>query len=353
MDEDEISKALSQRVYAHNDLIQRGRFELTEQEQNIIMYLVSHIKKEDMELDKHTFPMEDFFHLCGSTGEGGAPYAHLKKTLKNFADKSAWVVHPDKSEELVRMLDTIRLYPNSRTLTIGLHREMKPYLIQLQKDYTPFELYWVIAMKSKYSKRLYQVLKSHEWKKSQVRFSVDELKKQLFAENWKGFGQFRQKVLDIALRDINELSDIKVELVKIEKEGKRYAWLTFSIKSKNGTEKIQAIGSNEHRKDSGHIRGQGPIGRPGDLDEDDDEFEEISWSEAGAPEIGRLAEQTATVPRDYAECNTWEEVLAVNERKGNKYVTAFYRASKFGVPIPRGTAIPKGIGQRLDLKWRD
>jgi len=348
MDDDEVKKALSKRVYAHNDLIQRGRFDLTEQEQNIVFYLVSHIKKEDMGLDRHTFSMEDFFHLCGSEGEGGAPYAHMKKTLKNFADKSAWVVHPDGYEELIRMIDTIRLYPNSRKIAIGLHREMAPYLIQLQSDFTPVELYWIIAMKSKYSKRLYQVLKSHEWKKSTVRFGIDELKKQLFAENWKNYGEFKRNVLDIALRDINELSDIKVKIVKIEKEGKRFAWLTFSIKTKDGAEKIQAIEANEHRKNRDYVQGQRPI-EPRVIDED--EYEEISWSEAGSPDIGKLAELTAPEPKAFKDCKTWEEIVMVQIRDNYKYTTAFFRANQHGIPVPRGTEVPKGAP--TPLKWRD
>jgi len=308
------------------------------------MYLVSHIRKEDLDLERHTFDMTDFYELCGSAGEGGAPYSYLKKTLKSFADKSAWVVHPDRSEELVRMLDTIKLFPDSRKVELGLHREMKPYLIQLQSDYSPFELYWVIAMKSQYSQKLYGILKSHEWKQKIITLEVDELKKQLFAGKYKNFNDFKRFALDIAMREINELTDIKVRITKIEKEGNRFARLIFSVKGKDGNEKIEAIEANEARKNKKHIKGQVPLA-PRVLDE------QVTWSDVGAHDNARLAALTSPVPTEYKDCKTWEELLALNERKGNKYITAFYRASRFGIPVPRGTEVPKGAPP--PTKWRD
>jgi plasmid replication initiation protein len=85
-------------------------------------------------------------------------------------------------------------------------------------------------MKSQYSVRLYELLKSYEWRHSQT-FQIEELKRILSAENYTRFPDFKRYVLDISMREINDLSDLTVTY-EIVKEGRRYAKLDFSIKLK-------------------------------------------------------------------------------------------------------------------------
>ena len=107
---------------------------------------------------------------------------------------------------------------------------MKPYLLQLKERYTQYELLYTLAMRSQYSIRIYELLKSYECQRGKI-FDIDELKKILFAEKYKLFGDFKRKVLNIAMREINELSDISVTYGVI-KESRRFAKIEFIIKTK-------------------------------------------------------------------------------------------------------------------------
>jgi len=57
------------------------------------------------------------------------------------------------------------------------------------------------------------------------------LKIRLSAENYFRFPDFKRKVLDISMREINEVSDINVTYIVI-KTGRRFAKIEFSIKLK-------------------------------------------------------------------------------------------------------------------------
>jgi plasmid replication initiation protein len=85
-------------------------------------------------------------------------------------------------------------------------------------------------MKSQYSLRIYEILKSYEYQHKKT-FEIEELKKLLSAENYTRFPDFKKKVLDISLREINNLSDINVTYAVI-KESRRYTQIEFSINLK-------------------------------------------------------------------------------------------------------------------------
>lgn len=218
------------KVVKANDLIQKSRFQLSLQEQKIILYLISKIKPEDMELKEHTFEIRDFFKLCGLETNSGSNYKYIKQTLKELRDKSIWITLENGSETTLAWLNTVTINKNSGKVIIRIADMMKPYLLQLQKRFTSYELLYTLAMRSQYSIRLYEILKSYEYKKNVV-FNINDLKRILSAENYTRFPDFKRNVLEISMREINDLSDLTAHY-EIIKEGRRYAKIEFHIKLK-------------------------------------------------------------------------------------------------------------------------
>jgi plasmid replication initiation protein len=85
-------------------------------------------------------------------------------------------------------------------------------------------------MRSRYSIRLYELLKSYEHQHSHT-FDIEDLKVRINAEHYKPYPDFSRFALNIALREINDLTDLTVTHTII-KEGRRYAKIKFSIKLK-------------------------------------------------------------------------------------------------------------------------
>jgi plasmid replication initiation protein len=104
---------------------------------------------------------------------------------------------------------------------------LKPYLLQLHNNFTQFELLYTLAMRSQYSIRLYEILRSYEYKHT-AEFDIEELKERLCAKCYERYPDFRRNVLDIAIREIEALSDITVTY-EIIKEGRKYSRLKFTI----------------------------------------------------------------------------------------------------------------------------
>ncbi len=216
-------------VVKANDLIQKSRFNLSLEEQRIILYLISKIKPDDEELLKYVFSVKDFCQVCGLDDKSGGNYAYIKQTLKGLRDKSVWV-KVDKREATLAWIDYVILDERSGDVEIKINEIMKPYLLQLKEKFTQYELIYTLGMKSRYSIRLYELLKSYEYRHGHT-FETGELKTRMNAEHYKSFPDFNRNALSIALREINELTDLEVSH-SIIREGRRYAKIKFSVKLK-------------------------------------------------------------------------------------------------------------------------
>lgn len=220
------------RVRKANELIQKSRFSLSLQQQKIILYLISKIHPTDTEFHEYKFEIKAFCEACGIDSDGGTVYSEIKEAIKNIADKSLWVKMPDGSETLLRWIEKASLETGTGILTIRLDNDMKPYLLQLNKNYTTCDLIYTLTFKSKYSVRLYELIKSIHYDESQPyskTYSVDELKKLLGAETHKTYSHFKQKALDPAVAEINGISDKTISYEVAEKTGKKITHLTLHI----------------------------------------------------------------------------------------------------------------------------
>jgi plasmid replication initiation protein len=226
----DLCKERSYSVVKHNDLIQKSRFDLSLQEQKIILYIISKIKPGDKDFETFEFKIKDFCRVCGIDDDSGKNYSALKEAIKNLADKSVWVALDNGVGTLLRWIDYVTIYKRSGKVTIKINDVMKPYLLQLKKHFTTFDYYYIIAMQGKYSPRLYEILKSYQSLR-QCGFDIERFKLLLGVVKYPAFANFKQKVLDPSVSDINTYSDISVAY-ELEKQGRKYYWIKFTITPK-------------------------------------------------------------------------------------------------------------------------
>lgn len=227
-------------VYKRDDMIQKGRHELSLQEQRCVLYAISKIKPEDSIFEAYTFELAEFYNMCGL--QGGS-YTELKAILKGLSDRSWWATIDDKgTESLVRWFSTLRTNQKSGKVTIKFHEDMMPYLLELSKQerfYTHYELQYILPMKSQYAIRLYELLKSYQKNNYEWFFEVDTLKKLLNCENYTRFPDFRRWVIEPAVAEINEFTDIKIAWEPI-KQGRKVVRVSFYMVGKRKPELLEA-----------------------------------------------------------------------------------------------------------------
>lgn len=235
-------------VVKSNELIQKNRFELSLTEQKTVAYICSMIKP--IEADKtnkvpfqleYQFNIREYCKICGIDYNNGKNYADVKATLKKLRDRSMWLIMPDGSETLCGWLAKVTTNKKSGIATIKLDEDLVPYLFDLGQRFTQYHLRKILGMQSAYSVRIYELMKSYAFQKSKT-FDLDELKKLLMVENvqsYDRFPDFRRFVLEPAMKEINELTDLHVSFETVKK-GRKVVKIKFRIVQKSALETLEA-----------------------------------------------------------------------------------------------------------------
>lgn len=254
MKSDEKLEVLKKREYLvvkGNELIQNNRFELSLTEQKTVAFICSMIKPIEA-LDRakgvpfqleYEFNIRDYCKVCGIDYDNGKNYANVKATLKHLSDRSMWVTFDENPDEevLCRWLQKVRTNKKSGIAHVELDRDLVPYLFDLGQKFTQYQLYNILAMKSAFSVRIYELMKSYAFQRTKT-FELDELKRLLMVDDvksYKDFSLFRTKVLEVAQREINELTDINIYFEPITK-GRKVVKVKFRIEQKNPMERMLA-----------------------------------------------------------------------------------------------------------------
>ena len=226
-----------------NALVQKSRFNLSVTEQKIILYIISKISPFDSDFKLYEFSIYEFMKVCGIE-KGGNTLAEIKQILQEISKKQMWITLESGEMTLARWIEKPYISPPKEDekggiIRIKLDADMKPFLLELKANYFSYELLWILHMHSKYSIRLYELIKSYhynELKEYNHYFDLEDLKKMLGAEHYKTWQKFKEKAFERAIAEINRYSD-KVLRYEIKKSGKKVVGITLFISTKNISER--------------------------------------------------------------------------------------------------------------------
>lgn len=212
-------------VIKANDIIRKARSDLSLQELKILSYCFSMIKPNDDLNTIYTFSILDFCKVCGINYNSGENYNAIKQCFTSIAKQVFWIMEPDGSEVTVHWIEKARINRGSGKIAVRFDEDLQKYIFGLFKNFTQYELLCVLPMRSHYSFRIYELLKSYAFQKYHY-FTLDELKKLLVVENYDRFPDFRRKVIEPAIKEINTYTDLKVSW-EPKKESKKIIGITF------------------------------------------------------------------------------------------------------------------------------
>ena len=228
MEKRRVKKERALNVVKQNEIVQKARYKLDLVQQKTIMYLISKIDSmKDVEFQDITVDIKDLCDIMGIDKRQGKNMKGLKDALQKLSDKSMWVELGDVDDTIVlmRWLDEVAIKRGKGTVTVRFDDKMAPYLLQIQDRFVQYQLVNVLPMKSQYSLRLYEIIKSHE---AQGKWTValDDLRKDLFVENiptYADYRDFKKRILDPAVMEICNFTDLVVAYEPKRKDRKIYS----------------------------------------------------------------------------------------------------------------------------------
>lgn len=244
-----VNASRTQYVVKANDLIRSTRYSLTTQQQKIILFAISKIKPND---DPHTTYELSIEELCATCGieldTGGFYYRAIKQDLIKLTQR-LWVQLPDQSEATISWIGDAQIIPLSGMVYIRFHERMMPYLFDLREHYTQYHLQDILLFKSKYSIRLYELLRSYipqrvldAGKSRDVTIPLDQLRRIFdMGDKYKRWAEFDRNVIRKAVQEINAFNEeMFVEYEGLRGKGREITQVWFGMKSPTSAQRMAA-----------------------------------------------------------------------------------------------------------------
>ena len=168
--------------------------------------------------------------------ERSTAYEALQKAVDTLINRrfSYYRIVNDQQEKVTtNWVQSVAYATNESYIKIKFTDDVMPLITQLEKHFTSYQLEQVKDLSSIYAIRLYELMM--QWRSSgkTQQIPIDELRYKLGIEpdQYKQMVNFKTKVLDFAIDQINEHTDIKASYEQ-HKEGRSITGFTFTFKRK-------------------------------------------------------------------------------------------------------------------------
>jgi len=235
-----------------NQLV-KGRYQLSKEEQNFIYLMISQIEKDDTEFKEYQIHIKDLENAELTQKQ----YGRYKEFAKSLMSKVV-TIENEKSILTANWFADIEYIKNTGYIRATISQKLKPYLLQLKKEFVQAKLPTLLQFKSKYSSRLYLLLKSDFDRQSKHRknlfviYDLEGLHNRFeLPKSYKSvYKNFKEKFLLNALEEINEKTDLDIQYKEL-KTGRKITSIEFCISKKQQSEEqlIQEILSTQTKSD--------------------------------------------------------------------------------------------------------
>lgn len=220
----DVSLSRKELVFKSNELVQEAKFDLTTNEQKLILWAASKIRKEDTEFEEYNLSVAEFCEIMGIE-KCSKNTKNIEDCLNRLALKFFWMTRADGARTRIQWFITNVI--KDSCIHVRFHPDLRPYLLNLTEKFTAFELGTIVQMHSKYSIRIYELMKCKLWV-GQYKVSVDEMKDWLQCAEYADYNNFKRRVLDVAVSEINAVSDLIIDFQPV-RTGRKITDLVFSI----------------------------------------------------------------------------------------------------------------------------
>lgn len=213
----------------------------------LIRSAIMQVVRDDEELKPYIITIKELSELLG------IQKSNIYRDIEDMTDdiiKNPVYVREIKEGKTVRFIKipwaTRCEYKADVGVAIKLNEELKPFLISLKEHYTQYTLGEVLAMRSVYAIRIFEILQSKIMNGNvpvsgtHVVLSVQELRECCDCENkYLAFGDFQKRVISKAVSEINRVTYYDLSFT-YQKSGRSVVSIDFFIilKFRNNVYKI-------------------------------------------------------------------------------------------------------------------
>lgn len=216
-------------VKKSNYFIMNCSYDLSVEEQKIILTLASLVRKDDEDFKSYKFKISEFMEMVGVDTK--TKYKDIPEITKELM-KKVFEIYDEEDDKTIQTawLSSATYKKGTGMIELEFSKALRPYMLKLNKYYTSYKLKNILKMKSKYSIRFYEILKCALGEnKKEIVINYEELKELLKASNtYSRPYDFKKYVLEKVKSEIKDFTDITFEYEEI-KFGRKLESIKFMI----------------------------------------------------------------------------------------------------------------------------
>ena len=224
-------------MISQSNVVTKARYNFSVIEKRCLYEIIRNIRCEYIENGYSNKEIKDMDiiltneKLCKLADEKKDAYASLKK----LADRP--IELEDGNGWLYTHWITYAKYDIKKDIySVGVSKEIIPYLIALSENFTTYDLTVAIALKSVYTQRMYEICSQYKNRPNKSFFiRVDELRNIMMLEKkYTNGSDFKRRVIDSSQKELKELfdrgqCDLFFDFNEKEKDGKRVVSYMFHV----------------------------------------------------------------------------------------------------------------------------
>lgn len=221
----ELQQIKEDKVVFQSNIITSARYDFTACQLDILFMILAMIEKDDDDEKLYSIYVKDIEDLTGRRWD----YRQMYDATADMGSKMFVIFSPEKDVQmwLFRKVEHIK---GKGYINVQINPDMRKVLFNVKKEFTAFQLKSALSCTSKYAKRLYTI--ACQWRSIGGKtYEIEEFKKMLSLDyQYSQIGQLKEKVLDVAKRQINENTDIEFDY-SLVKRGRSFTKITLHVGS--------------------------------------------------------------------------------------------------------------------------
>ena len=219
------SQKNTESVVIQANILLNGKYLMSLLEKRIFLTMISMIKPEDRDFRDFQINVKDIIKNLNLSGN--SLYSELCKATKGLMQQVCEMVEGNNIIQ-VALISNAVYNTQLGSLTVHFDPALKPYLLELRKNFTIFELAYALKLKSFYSLRIYELLKQFSSTGYRV-MTIDTLRFSLgITSEYPNYADFKKRVIIQAQKELKN-TDIPFDFKEI-KTGRKVTSLKFTFK---------------------------------------------------------------------------------------------------------------------------
>lgn len=201
---------------------------------NALLFIAGKQLSEEPDRQMFKVRFSDIKKYSGLSGEHN--HKHLKSALKELQERSIEYNIMEKDKEVewgaFSLLSEVKITHKDEYISFAFPPTIQNNIVR-PNIYALLNLGIISSLKSKYAIALYEMMQDYK-KIKKIRIDIDTLRKMMGVDEaqYKIFTTFKTKVIDSAVDEINEKTDLKIRY-NLEQVGRKYSAIVFQIDKMN------------------------------------------------------------------------------------------------------------------------